>query len=55
MVQKIGLDLFLDRDLGSEYRIIAENYKGHMPPATVTAGHQGWLGARMRQTVDGMI
>lgn len=46
-----GLELVLDRDLGSEYEIIKNNYRNQLPElkATEAKNHQGWLGSKMRQ------
>jgi len=48
---KHGLELVLDRDLGSEYEIIKNNYRNQLPEvkATEVKNHQGWLGSKMRQ------
>jgi len=45
------MELVLDRDLGSEYQIVENNYGNKLPEliSTEKKSHQGWLGAGMRQ------
>merc|ERR1740124_82170 len=45
------MELVLDRDLGSEYQIVKNNYGNKLPEliSTEKKSHQGWLGAGMRQ------
>eukprot|EP00551_Chaetoceros_affinis_P005311 CAMPEP_0203685934 /NCGR_PEP_ID=MMETSP0090-20130426/48802_1 /ASSEMBLY_ACC=CAM_ASM_001088 /TAXON_ID=426623 /ORGANISM="Chaetoceros affinis, Strain CCMP159" /LENGTH=658 /DNA_ID=CAMNT_0050555147 /DNA_START=635 /DNA_END=2607 /DNA_ORIENTATION=+ len=51
IAEKFNLNLVVDRDLGSEYQIIARNYRNKLPniAPTKAKSHQGWLGSGMRQ------
>lgn len=59
MVGTYGLELIVDRDLGSEYQVIKNNYQNKLPNIQPTAkkNHQGWLGSGMRQklTIEGKL
>jgi len=51
IAEKFGLEVVMDRDLGSEYQIIKRNYRNRLPDISATKAkyHQGWLGSGMRQ------
>jgi len=59
IAEKFGLELVVDRDLGSEYQVVKRNYRNKIPDIRPTKkkNHQGWLGAGMRQRlmVEGKI
>jgi 2-polyprenyl-3-methyl-5-hydroxy-6-metoxy-1,4-benzoquinol methylase len=51
MAETFGLELIIDRDLGSEYQVVKRNYRNKLPDIRPTKEkhHQGWLGSGMRQ------
>lgn len=51
IAERFGLNLVLDRDLGSEYQVNKRNYRNKLPmiAPTEAKNHQGWLGSMMRQ------
>lgn len=59
IAEKFGLELVVDRDLGSEYQVVKRNYRNRIPDIRPTKkkNHQGWLGSGMRQRlmVEGKI
>lgn len=59
IAERYGLELVMDRDLGSEYQIVKNNYRNKLPEISPTSkkSHQGWLGSGMRQKlmVEGKI
>lgn len=51
IAERFGLNLILDRDLGSEFQVNKRNYRNKLPVIVPTEAknHQGWLGSMMRQ------
>lgn len=51
IAERHGLELVVDRDLGSEFQVVKRNYRNMLPDISATGAknHQGWLGSGMRQ------